>query len=637
MRKPAIILILVLGACTTTPSSTTSTAAPATTLTPVTTSLPRATTDEMLERLGGEPCSDSDFTCVTIEVPLDHSQDVGTTEVTFAVLAARGERVGTLVMATGGPGTDGTTYADSYSSVLDEAIFESFDIVFYDQRGAGLSGGVDCPEASVAYYQTPALTGVGFDTEALTEAARTYVEDCLAETRGAHLLPYLATTQVVGDIELFREMMGWEKLVIWGESYGTQVAQTYAAAYPTRVERMVIDGVVDLTLEGHEFYRQWTVAGSETLEATFAACGEDAICSSVLPDPGATYDRLVGQLIEGPLEMDYPLPDGTTATRSLGLGGFELTVISQLYAEYDRMLLLRALAAYETEGDPVPLMRLVDLTLGIDPIDESVIDPFGWSDALYYAVTCLDYQFPGATPDEKAAGFFEAAGDLWQIRLGSRAVGDIACAYWPHPATETVRPPALIAEGIPVLVLGATADPATPYTQGVDVHSRLAEGHIITMEGGPHAIFGWGYECPDLEVNAFLLDGTPPETHTCEGYVADEMVPLLADGGFGDADGLLYALGTEAILLPEVWYSDLAESVTVGCSTGGTVTVAPVDEGYEVGYTACGLREGMVVEGTIVYDEFLDAVLGGQLGLGDCTLTNDGVVTESGPECEPLF
>ena len=107
-------------------------------------------TTAILDSLGGYPCPNSDFTCVDVTVPLDHTQppaqpqDGGTIKVVFGVLPANGERKGMFVTVTGGPGTSGLLSADSYTSAFDPSIPEHFDIVFFDQRGVGLSGGLQC-------------------------------------------------------------------------------------------------------------------------------------------------------------------------------------------------------------------------------------------------------------------------------------------------------------------------------------------------------------------------------------------------------------------------------------------------------------------------------------------------------------
>ena len=114
-----------------------------------------------LERLGGVPCPDGDFTCVTLTVPLNHfdPNDSRTMDVVFAVLPATGERKGMFVTATGGPGTAGLASADSYTSAFDPSIPEHFDIVFFDQRGVGLSGGLQCAQAAATVSAPPRAYG----------------------------------------------------------------------------------------------------------------------------------------------------------------------------------------------------------------------------------------------------------------------------------------------------------------------------------------------------------------------------------------------------------------------------------------------------------------------------------------------
>jgi len=116
----------------------------------------KTSTENLLKDLGGTPCFDgSAFTCVTIDVPLDHFNpvDTRTVPVVFAVLPASGARKGMFVTATGGPGTAGVQLADSYSAGFDPGILDAFDIVFFDQRGVGYSGDLTCPSAANEYYR----------------------------------------------------------------------------------------------------------------------------------------------------------------------------------------------------------------------------------------------------------------------------------------------------------------------------------------------------------------------------------------------------------------------------------------------------------------------------------------------------
>ena len=187
-------------------------------------------TAEILEALGGEPCPESDFTCVTLDLPLDHfdQSDDRAIGVTFAVLPASGDSRGAFVTATGGPGTSGIAVADSYTSLYDPAIAEQFDIVFFDQRGIASSGGLNCPRAATEYFRAPGDIATAAGLNLLVEAAETFSTTCVEEMGDPEELGYVSTAQVVEDLEAFRQAFGFEEFVLFGESYGTQLGQTYA-------------------------------------------------------------------------------------------------------------------------------------------------------------------------------------------------------------------------------------------------------------------------------------------------------------------------------------------------------------------------------------------------------------------------
>jgi hypothetical protein len=125
------------------------------------------------------------------------------------------------------------------------------------------------------------------------------------------------------------------------------------------------------------------------------------------------------------------------------------------------MIFIRALAAYAANSDIIPLARLLYIDLVVDPQTLDVILDPSWSDAMYYGITCQDYGYPGATPEEKAQNFLAAFDPVETSipRLASIIYGDLPCAYWPGASSDPTRPGYLLAEGIPTLVLGATADP----------------------------------------------------------------------------------------------------------------------------------------------------------------------------------
>jgi hypothetical protein len=159
-------------------------------------------------------------------------------------------------------------------------------------------------------------------------------------------------------------------------------------------------------------------------------------------------------------------------------------------------------------------------------------------------------------------------------RLASIIYGDLPCAYWPNASSDLTRPGYLWAEGIPTLVLGATADPATPVSHGFNVYQHLANGYLITTQGGPHVTFGYGNECPDAFVTDFLVNGAVPAQRetVCEGMVADPYVPIVprSTRPFDHPIEALSLIETEIYHLPEFFYWDEFTPTATGCTYGGT-------------------------------------------------------------------
>jgi pimeloyl-ACP methyl ester carboxylesterase len=561
-----------------------------------------------LDGLGGVPCPDSDFTCVTLSVPLNHfdSNDSRTMDVVFAILPATGERKGMFVTATGGPGTAGLASADSYAAAFDPSISEHFDIVFFDQRGVGRSGGLQCANAAAAFYRRDWSANTPQEEAAMLESARAFSNECVAEMGNSEILPYLGTAQAVEDLEVFRQLAGDEKFWLYGESYGTQYAQTYAAAHPDHLAALVLDGTVDLTLSGVEYYAEQAQAFSNTLQLTLNACNADEFCAESMGggDALAAYNKLADHLQQAPLEFNFPLPSGGSEKRSFTFADLELSASSYMYSESDRMIFLRGLASYSRNGDLAPMARILYNSLVLDPETLDAIPDPTYSDAIFYGVECQDYGYFNGTPEERANAYLRA-GDKTDSSIpyfSSVFYGDMPCMFWPNPPADHARPSPLSADEIPTLVLGALADPATPVSNGQAVFSRLSDGYLITQAGGPHIIYGRGVSCVDDLVTNFLVnDQMPPSRETnCEGSVIDEFVPLapLAAVEFTDLFDAFYSVDNEIYYLPEYYYWDAATPTSIGCPFGGALSFEATDTGDSLLLDNCSFSSGFSLTGS---------------------------------------
>lgn len=569
---------------------------------------PPLSLEERLTELGGRPCPDSDFTCLTLPLPLDHfAQEAGKTiDVTFAVLPARGARLGTMVTVVGGPGGSGIAVADGYTAALDPELVERYDQVYFDLRGVGLSGGLQCPGAALAFYLTDARADTPARETALLKAARAFASNCLAEAGHREWIPTLSTRQAVEDLEAFRQAMGLDRMVLYGESYGTQFVQVYAAAHPEGVSALVLDGAVDLELEGVEFYHQQALAFEGVLAATLGACNNDPACAADMGgDAFAAYDTLAARLDAAPIPYRYPLWPDRSASREFTPAGLQAVAAAQMYDEGSRHLFLRALAAVR-RSDLVPLARLLYSALGIDPqTAAAIVDPT-YSDAVFYAVECADYTFFSGTPAERAEAYLRAgdAVDEAAPRLGSLFYGDLPCAFWPEPAA---RPPLPVSSmDFPVFLLAAEADPATPLGNARAVFARLPDAYLVIKEGGPHVIFGRGDECPDTLVTDFLLSGklSAQRETRCAGSVIDPYEPLSPSDAaeFDDPLQGMIAFRTELSLLPEYYYWEGLAPLSVGCPAGGWLTIEAVDEGDRLTLGGCAFSQGFALTGSGLWD-----------------------------------
>ena len=563
---------------------------------------------------GSRACPASRFECITLAVPRDHFTPGGPTwDVTFAIQRAKKTRIGTFVTITGGPGSSGISSADSYTDAYSTDITDSYDIVFIDQRGIGLSGPIACPVAVAAYY-TDSTRPWGADIAAYGAVAKGFVNDCLTESKVQTAdLPYYATRQAVEDLEAIRQYLKVDKLDLYGESYGTQYVQTYAAAHPDHIRALYIDGPVDLTIDGPTWYTESSRAANDTLVASLASCTADEACAAAVHggDAVAVYDTLAAKLTAAPITFDFVTAKGTTESRQLTIADLETAASGYLYSPYGRFLLVRAIVAASHE-DYVPLARLSYDAVSIDPETLKVEDDPTYSDLLYYAVECQDYAFypDGPDPDSRLASWV-AGGDaahVQDLRLGIVYYGDVPCLYWPSSPATNDRPAPILDPPYPTFVMTADTDPATPTQNAMRIYSRLKNAYFLMTSGGPHVIFGWGEPCPDDLISAWLAHGTPPPTRItlCDGKVAGTYTSVAKPRAADYRNALDFATTMDDQLLNTDDYGyryDGTATLVVGCDFGGTVTYAPTSAGAKMTLHACAFTPDLPMTGTATTDD----------------------------------
>ena len=559
--------------------------------------------------------------CITLTVPADYFHNSGmTTKVTFALKrhTGSGPAKGTWVTITGGPGSAGIYSAVEYTDTFATSVRRDYDLVFMDQRGSGQSGGFNCPAAALELYTDQSDPNAPGGDAGIKQAAREFVEDCLDESNVDHdMLPYYGTKQAVEDLEAFRRWLGVDEMALYGESYGTQYVQTYAFAHPDHVQVLMLDGPVDLKTSGPDYYVEGVSAYQQTLQSVMYACTTDSECSRDVNGGNemTAYEKLLKQLDEGPASYSFTYRDGHQEMRQFTAADLDSAAVAALNNRSRRRMLQRAVAA-ASHGDFWRLARLKHDGVAQDPDSlQPILDP-SWSDALYYAVECMDYPYyPNAgTPNQRAQAYIDhgsSAGVFDKLTTGDYLL-DLPCVYWPTQPGPNPRPTPAPDAPYPLVVMGATSDPVTPFGNAQRIVARRGNNPygtwLIYQPGGPHVIYGRYESCPDDYVTDILINDKYPTKHTltCPGGVAAEYVATpdaeqILDTG---RKTLLVAYDSELNYGVDYWYWDYENPLQFGCAFGGTIEYTASAKGSHVVLDDCSFVEGSSATGAGAINDY---------------------------------
>ena len=444
------------------------------------------------------------FECATVSVPIDYAHPGdGSIELALIRLSATNPaaRIGDLVTNPGGPGGSGVQFVrDAAQTTFSAGLRARFDIIGFDPRGVGQSHPIECVDAATmdrldGLDPVPDLPG---ERTALIDGAKTFDAGCAANS--GPLLPFMTTIDAAKDMDQIRIALGDPKLTYLGFSYGTFLGSTYANLYPDRVRALVLDGAVDATLPFAAGLSAQAQGFAGALSRFLADCASRPSCPFYNGGrPGPAYDALMARIDGAPLPA-LALGD----PRAVGPGEALTGVIAALYDQTAWPILARGLALAQA-GDGSLLLELADSysERGPDGTYSNIA-------AANTAVNCADFSAPTdlATYDALA----RKLGALIP-RFGEAAVYlSLDCAFWPfHPSHDPVVP---VARGAPpILVIGTTGDPATPYAWAVKLAQELSSGVLLTRTGEGHTAYGKS-ACIDGLVDAYLLTLAVPNTGT---------------------------------------------------------------------------------------------------------------------------
>jgi pimeloyl-ACP methyl ester carboxylesterase len=460
--------------------------------------------------------------CSTLRVPLDHDDPDGEQiDIALARSAATGpavDRVGSLVFNPGGPGGSGIDSLGFIPLTMSPEILQRFDLVSFDPRGVGASTALAC-DNDLDDQVTLLADGDDAGWQELVDDRAVQLDSCTDATIG--LAAHVGTNNVARDMDLLREALGDEGLSYVGYSYGTRLGATYAELFPENVRALVLDAAVKPSSDSAELDREQGGGFDRALENFAAACDADTDC--VLQELGPTLeviDALETEIAEvGSFQTEDP-------DRVLTPGELSFGIAAALYSKDSWPFLATALFTAETEQDGSLLQVLGDSLAGRQP--DGTYDN---SQVAQGFINCAD---DPARPDvneqrvlaDEAADLSTYFADF--LRTSTGCIG----------ITPSIDPLVIgpAAGAAPIVVIGNSGDPATPYEWSQELAASLDSAVLYTVEAEGHTAYG-RITCVLADIDAYLLElAVPANDSACSDNAdADFFVPE----GESDVDQVL--------------------------------------------------------------------------------------------------
>jgi pimeloyl-ACP methyl ester carboxylesterase len=427
---------------------------------------------------------DDQVQCGAMRVPADWGDPYGPSiELAMARRTATdpAHRIGVLVVNPGGPGGSAVNMALDGDYFTPE-LRRRFDIIGLDPRGVGRSAPVLCAQTLVDAKPTPLVPDESA-FRALADYNRRLAADCTA--RSGPVVERADTGSVVRDVEALRAALGEPKISILGASYGSMIGELYGEAHPDKLRAVVLDSVMDHSVDVDTFLTQETVAVQDSFDEFVKWCARDVRCVLRGQDIPKLWATLMARAQAGTLVDPYDPP------ARLGLWELISAAFSAFYdpqwfsfAHYLQDAAEPAKAAGR-QAKPAPL---IDLTPNSFP-----------------AVFCGDWSLP--------VGDFTAYRDRLaalarlapQVRASPLALSAAAgCVGWPVPPANPQR--VLSPAKMPVLLVNALHDPATGYVWARQVAGQLGpSARLLTYQGWGHIAYSHS-PCVKAAVERYLVD-----------------------------------------------------------------------------------------------------------------------------------
>jgi pimeloyl-ACP methyl ester carboxylesterase len=451
--------------------------------------------------LVGRAASGMTYDCASVAVPRNWAAPQSGETYDVAMIRIRSatqqDRIGSLLVNPGGPGGSGIDYAvyRSFGQALGglpTEVTDRFDIVGFDPRGVGRSDPVKCisekdQDATFAASPDPKSDAEFQEVVALNKRV---AEGC-GQKYGAQL-PLFSTEQAARDMDAIRTAVGDQKTTYLGYSYGTLLGATYAQLFPDKIRALVLDGAINP--------KQNYIAGSESQAKGFeraftnftAWCKANAGKCPIAPDARGAVTDALAKADASPVEG----PDGREATS----GWIFTAVVASLYTESGWQQLAEAVDDLQT-GDADGIFELADQYADRKP-DGSYSNLFDAN----LAVNCADTT--GAPTVEQVRQLQGEWRKKYPLFGSALAMGMLPCTFW--PGTKDPYPAGPATGAPPIVVVGTTGDPATPYENTAELAKMLGTGQVLTWEGEGHTAYS-STKCIVDAVDGYLIDLQVPK------------------------------------------------------------------------------------------------------------------------------
>jgi pimeloyl-ACP methyl ester carboxylesterase len=456
------------------------------------------------QKLRWRPC-DHGFQCARLLVPFDYRRPAWrrfSLPVIRLAATGSGTPIGSLVVNPGGPGGSGIQYALQARSQVSAAVRTRFDVVGFDPRGVGGSiPAVHClSDAQLdRFFATSDTPGNTAQRAVVVSESKLFARGC--EKQSGALLPYVGTASAARDMDVLRGALGDAKLTYLGKSYGTYLGTWYAQLFPTHVRALVLDGAVD---PGEPALEE-NLVQAQGFQIALRSFVTDCLRRSGCPFPRgqtvtaaiARVQSMLNQAAAKPLRSQFPGQPGNPA---LLLAGVASALYSKSFWPYLRLGLTAAF-----QGNGTVLVALGDALLERDHSGH-----YSNLTSAELAVDCIDRPWPRSLPPWQSA----AASAARAAPMFGQAImwGSLPCAYWP------VRPAPQVqlrgAGAPPILVVGNTRDPATPFRWAKALAGDLKSGVLLAWNGDGHTAYMVGSPCINSAVDKYLISLVPPRNGT---------------------------------------------------------------------------------------------------------------------------